>query len=108
MFQINNYMVDLLALPLLLEATIIAIDAKTNRVIQRATWLALLLGVATAFKLANLFIALPVVLAYLINLFVTADPGNRIKKLVRLLKSTPTAAVAFLLSIAPFTSIIFR
>ena len=108
MFQINNYMVDLLALPLLLEATIIAIDAKTNRVIQRATWLALLLGVATAFKLANLFIALPVVLAYLINLFVTADPGNRIKKLVRLLKSTPTAAVAFLLSIAPFTIFIFR
>src|ERR1041385_5302397 len=65
MFQINNYMVDLLALPLLLEATIIAIDTKANRVFQRTTWLALLLGVSTAFKLANLFIALPIVLVYL-------------------------------------------
>src|SRR5437868_2608528 len=91
LFQINNYMVDLLALPLLLEATIIAISTKENRLIQRMTWLALLLGVASAFKLANLFIALPIVLVYLINLFVTSDRSGRMKTFVRLLKSAPTA-----------------
>ncbi len=108
MFEINNYMVDLLALPLLLEATIIAIDTKTNRVFQRTAWLALLLGAATAFKLANLFIALPIVLVYLINLFVTADRTDRMKTLVRLLKSTPAAALAFLIPVTPFTIFIFR
>jgi len=108
MFQINNYMVDLLALPLLLEATIIAIETKTNRVIQRTTWLGLLLGVATAFKLANLFIALPIVLVYVFKLFVTSDGRGRLKTFGRLLKSTPIAAIAFLIPVAPFTLFIFR
>src|SRR6185295_9790041 len=39
LFQINNYMVDLLALPLLLEATILAIESRTNRVWQRTALL---------------------------------------------------------------------
>ncbi len=106
MFQINEYMVDLLALPLLLEATLLAIDVNKIRVFRRTIWLALLLGVATAFKLANLFIALPIVLVYLFNVIVDGD--GRMKSIAQLLKSTPAAVLAFLISIAPFTIFIYR
>ncbi len=108
MFQINNYMVDLLALPLLLEATIIAIDANSNRVLRRTITLALLLGIATAFKLANLFIAVPIVLVYLFNLVVPVERFERRRQIVRLLKSAPAAALAFLIPLLPFTLFIFR
>jgi hypothetical protein len=49
LFQINNYMVDLLALPLLIEATIVAVKPEAGRVWQRTTLLMLLLGIAIAF-----------------------------------------------------------
>ena len=56
LFQINNYMVDLLALPLLLEATILVINPMGGEQLKKRTWrLALLLGMAAAFKLTNLF-----------------------------------------------------
>src|SRR2546421_4914802 len=58
LFQINNYMVDLLALPLLLEATALAIEARHRGLQTKQTLrLAFLLGVATAFKLTDLFFA---------------------------------------------------
>ncbi len=65
-----------------------------------------MLGVATAFKLANLFIALPIVLVYLFNVIVDGD--GRMKSIAQLLKSTPAAVLAFLISIAPFTIFIYR
>src|SRR5437588_758658 len=78
LFQINNYMVDLLALPLLLEATIVAIK-KTERdaIVTRTIQLALLLGTAAAFKLANLLFGGPIVLVYLSNVIASTSPGNR-------------------------------
>jgi hypothetical protein len=109
LFQINNYMVDLLALPLLLEATIIAVNSsKSNKVMRRTVWLALLLGVATAFKLANLFFAVPIVLVYVFNLIVPSDRHERKSQIVRLLKGTPAAALAFVAPLLPFTLFIFR
>lgn len=108
MFEINNYMVDLLALPLLLEATLVALDTKANKIVRRTIVLAILLGMATAFKLANLFIALPIVLAFLFNLLFKPDGRDRVSVVTRLLKSAPAAALLFLIPIAPFTIFIFR
>src|SRR6185436_17257460 len=73
LFQINNYMVDLLALPLLLEATLLAIEQKAGRIWQRTTLLMLLLGIAIAFKLSHLLFAVPVVLVFVINVVGSGD-----------------------------------
>jgi len=105
LFQINNYMVDLLALPLLLEATLIAIKESQpgNRIIPRTLQLALLLGAAAAFKLANLIYAVPIVLIYVFN--VLASDWTLIWRLV---KVAPFAAWCFVLSLWPFTILIYR
>ncbi len=62
-FQINTYLVDLLSLPLLLEATRLALrsvePAMWNRHLTR---IAFLLGLSVAFKLINVAFALPIAL----------------------------------------------
>ena len=64
LFEINNYMPDLLALPLMLEATRLVLDAREwesrRRVVVR---IAFLVGVSVAFKLSNAALALPLVIA---------------------------------------------
>ncbi len=107
LFQINNYMVDLLALPLLLEATVLAIDRSNGKLDARRTvMLAWWLGLATAFKLANLFIAVPIVLVYGFCLLTSEDSrGQRIRAT---LKSTPIATLLFIAPLAPFTILIYR
>jgi hypothetical protein len=108
LFQINNYMVDLLALPLLLEATILAVTPADHRQAGKRTVLfALLLGLATAFKLSNLFVAVPVAGIYLFNLI--ASNRQELKKmLVRQLKIAPLAALGFIVPILPFTIVLYR
>ena len=105
LFEISTYMVDLLALPLILEATWLTLRANEIRN-QRANFVrvALLLGAATAFKVTNLAMVLPLVAvcAYQLTL------GVR-----RLLpKQLPVTALlgagAFLASQLPFTIYIFR
>jgi hypothetical protein len=105
LFQINNYMVDLLALPLLLEATLIAIKESQprNRIIPRTLQLALLLGAAAAFKWANLIYAVPIVLIYIFN--VVAPDRTSIWRLV---KVAPLASWCFVLPLWPFTILIYR
>ena len=61
LFEINNYMPDLLALPLLLEATYLTLENppglfQRKRVVQ----VALLLGLAIGLKLSNGAVALPI------------------------------------------------
>jgi hypothetical protein len=74
LFQINNYMVDLLALPLLLEATLLAITPGNGKpAMRRTAMLAMWLGIATAFKLANLIIAVPIVLVYVFEVVARRD-----------------------------------
>ena len=65
LFIINNYMVDLLSLPLLLEATCIAsgISNSKNQT-QNTVRVALFLGASVAFKLTNLAFAIPILLLY--------------------------------------------
>src|SRR2546425_3080568 len=84
LFQINNYMVDLLALPLLLEATRLAIETEgavsealppgrgaplieTRKPFARTLCIALLLGISAAFKLSNLAFGFPIIIVFLIN-----------------------------------------
>jgi hypothetical protein len=106
LFLINNYMVDLLALPLLLGATLIALRAGERGSTTRgeAVRLGLLLGASVALKLLNLAFVIPVVLIYAC----TALAARR----MRLNRETATnallAAVAFALPLAPFTLYIYR
>lgn len=73
MFEINNYMVDLLALPLLLEATRVVVgtagsnpDVSWKSVIRTPTqrwdlgWAALLMGGAIGLKLTNVAVVVPI------------------------------------------------
>jgi hypothetical protein len=62
-FEINTYMVDLLALPLLLEATRLALrtvepEKRTGHIAR----IAFLLGLSLALKLINVIAALPILL----------------------------------------------
>ena len=60
-FEINTYMVDLLALPLLLEATRLALRAaEPGKRSGHLVRIAFLLGLSLAFKLINLIVALPI------------------------------------------------
>ncbi|MDQ3666670.1 MAG: hypothetical protein M3410_08850 [Acidobacteriota bacterium] len=69
LFEINNYMVDLLPLPLLLEATRLAVGFEaTPRQRRRTILIALLLGASLTFKLSNLAFAIPIAAVYLYNL----------------------------------------
>jgi hypothetical protein len=63
LFLLNLYMVDLLALPLMLEAThqILRFD-EIRRKDRAIVHIGLLLGVSTAFKLTNLAFALPLIM----------------------------------------------
>ncbi len=107
-FQINNYMVDLLALPLLLEGTRIALKAnRSNRCGKQIILLSMLLGTAAAFKLTNLIYAAPIVLIFLVNVL-AADRSPEKVSLWRLARIVPAAAVIFLLPLLPFTILIYR
>lgn len=62
-FEINTYMVDLLALPLLLEATRLALRARElEKGSGHMVRIASLLGLSLAFKLINVIAALPIFL----------------------------------------------
>ncbi len=63
LFEISTYMVDLLALPLMLEATYLTLranEAKNHRL--NLIHIALLLGASAAFKFTNLAVVLPLAL----------------------------------------------
>lgn len=95
LYEVNEYMVDLLSLPLLLEATWLAlrVDETDDR---RSVFVrvALLLGLSAALKLTNAAAILPIVL--LCAYKALAGPG-RLK-----LKELPAAvALAFVACVAP-------
>ncbi|HEX8353447.1 MAG TPA: hypothetical protein VF611_11135, partial [Pyrinomonadaceae bacterium] len=108
LFEVNNYMVDLLALPLLLEATRLALradEAETARG-RRAVFAhaALLLGLCAALKLTNAAAVLPVVL--LCAYRALAGPGR-----LRLKEVPATLALclaAFAAPLAPFAAYLWR
>jgi hypothetical protein len=105
LFEISTYMVDLLSLPLMLEATLLTLrfDEVKNR---RANFIqvALLLGASAAFKLTNLAVALPLLAICIYK----AAVGSRRFTLKQLITTGLLALVAFLATQLPFTLYIFR
>lgn len=104
-FEISTYMVDLLALPLMLEATLLTLrfDEAKNRGANFIR-VALLLGAATAFKLTNLAVALPLLAICAYKMAV----GPERFKLKQLLTSSLIAFAAFVAPLLPFSLYIFR
>jgi hypothetical protein len=115
LFEINNYMADLLALPLLLEATYLALFSdiggtrKTSIETRNLVCIALLLGMSVAFKLTNASVALPVVLlcAYRAVRPRSRENGAGVQ-LKQLALTTLLCAVAFLAPLLPFTFYLYR
>jgi hypothetical protein len=105
LYEVNEYMVDLLSLPLLLEATWLAlrVDEAENR---RAVFVrvALLLGLSAALKLTNAAAILPIVL--LCAYKALAGPGRL--KLKELGSTLALSFVVFVAPLVPFTVYLWR
>jgi hypothetical protein len=68
LFEINSYLVDLLALPLLLQATYSILYVKGPKTIGYSQfYIAFLLGLSVAFKLTNIVFVIPVVLVWAVR-----------------------------------------
>lgn len=100
-FEINTYMIDLLAVPLLLEATRLSLGEITpenrTRVMTKA---AFLLGLSVAFKLINVVTALPIALLCAWRFFLNARSPFQAKDVGR---TIVFALIAFILPVLPFT-----
>jgi uncharacterized membrane protein YqaE (UPF0057 family) len=95
LFQVNNYMVDLLALPLALEALRLALGYDESAHRQRdMLFSALLLGASVGLKLTNAAVALPVLAVFGVRVL-SRRPDARTAWLVLL------SAVLFLLPALP-------
>lgn len=105
LYQVNEYMVDLLSLPLLLEATWLALraeEAEGRRALLARV--ALLLGLSAALKLTNAAAILPIVL--LCAYKALAGPGRlRAKELPA---AAALACAAFAAPLVPFAVYLWR
>jgi hypothetical protein len=105
LFEISTYMVDLLTLPLMLEAVLLTLraDEAKNRV-TNFVHVAILLGATTAFKITNLAVVLPVmaICAYQMAL------GPRRFAPKQLATTALLAIGVFLAPQMPFSVYIFR
>lgn len=99
LFVINNYMVDLLALPLLLEAARLSFGS-TSRQSQSAVRIGLYLGASVAFKLTNLAFALPILAVYAHRSFLRESRDQLLRRFLFVI-------LAFAVPILPFTLYIF-
>lgn len=102
LFEVNNYMVDLLALPLLLEATRLALCADGDARARRRAFVraGLYLGAAVAFKLSNLAFAAPL---FLLCAYRLAFRGRRLEWATVLV-----ALLAAALPLVPYTLYMLR
>ncbi|HBB87953.1 MAG TPA: hypothetical protein DC047_10090 [Blastocatellia bacterium] len=112
--EINNYMPDLLAVPLLLEATYLVLrhdDYKNAR--ANFVRIALLLGMSIAFKLTNAAFALPIVLLCAYHALAGPGPG-RLRQAAKRIDVTALAfttllcALAFFAALLPFSVYLYR
>jgi hypothetical protein len=104
LFEISTYMVDLLALPLMLEATFLTL--RTGEADNRRSpypHIGLLLGLSTAFKISNLAVVIPLVAIGGYKLI--RSEGGRPTQLV---KTASISLSLFLAPMLPFTLYIFR
>lgn len=104
-FEISTYMIDLLALPLMLEATLLTLrwdeaENKTSNLIH----IALLLGASTAFKLTNLAVVLPLIVVCAYKMMA----GQKRSSPKIWIKRTLAGLLAFIAPLLPFTIFIYR
>ncbi|HYJ05909.1 MAG TPA: hypothetical protein VEX43_12305 [Chthoniobacterales bacterium] len=105
-FEINTYLVDLLALPLLLEATRLAL-----RKVEPANWsghlarIAFLLGLSVAFKLINVVFALPIALLSAWSLIVE---HREQMPWASFLRAGLLSFVTFLMPVLPFAIYLYQ
>lgn len=97
LWEVSGYMVDLLPLPILLEALALALSPppEEGKLPRRSAVFGLLLGTAVALKLTNLVFALPIGLVALLRWrsgFRTVRPA---------IASLGAGALAFVLPVAP-------
>lgn len=99
LFEINNYMIDLLAVPLLLEATLVILN--TDKLERRdLVRVAFFLGASVAFKLTNLALVLPLILVYAYKL--------NVHKLTLKIKDAAVFVITFLAPLVPFSLFMYR
>ncbi len=102
LFQINNYMVDLLALPLLLEATRLALRFdRTQHPLRDLLFSGALLGIATGLKLTNIAMVLPI-----IGIFVFRQFGKRLS--IKVFATALLSLLLFFLPLLPHAIYIYR
>jgi hypothetical protein len=102
MFEISTYMVDLLALPLLLEALRLALNYDESKTKQwDLLWSAVLLGGAVGLKLTNSAMVLPILIVF--TLRVSTNPTNRPRFIYLAL-----VPVLFLLPLLPHAIYVYR
>jgi hypothetical protein len=111
LFEINNYMIDLLALPLTLEATYLALRHTQfkNKPLNFVA-IAGLLGMSVAFKLTNAAVALPIILLCAYQaLFSQSSAGREtVRHSRRLVRTTVICAGVFMLPLIPFTIYLYQ
>ena len=103
LFEVNNYMPDLLALPLLLEATRLTLTGTKVPVERgRVVRVSLLLGMAVAFKLSNGAVVAPLVFIWAWRFL--REPVDWRK----LATTTLASLVVFIAPLLPFSVWVFR
>lgn len=90
-YQVSNYWIDLLAIPLILEIFYVVVFVKTKAA-RDFFYISLLMGLAVALKLTNLYFVLPAAVALIYQALST---GRGLKS------SAATFAVGFLLFLVP-------
>ena len=107
LFEISTYLVDLLALPLMLEATFLTLrapEAENRRV--NYIQIALLLGAGAAFKLTNLAVALPLLIICSYQLL--SSSTSFASSLKQFLTTVALMFLSFIVPLLPFTIYIYR
>ncbi len=102
MFEVSTYMADLLALPLILEATRLAIGYKESK--NRSwdlCWPAVLLGLALGLKLTNIAMMMPVLFVFAFGVLATRRDRLIYRDLI-------VAAILFVLPLLPHMVYIYR
>jgi hypothetical protein len=104
LFEISTYMVDILTLPLLLQATLLTLeeDESQNRR-SNSVHIAFLLGLSLAFKLTNLAVVLPILGIHAYQLIL----GPRRIHFKKFAKTAALMFVTFVAPMLPFTIYIY-
>lgn len=101
LFEINNYMVDLLALPLLLETTFLAVRLVATKYATRDLFrFVLLCGMCLGLKLTNIALVIPLFAIYAATLIFKL---TRVQLKTLALRTLPVAGLIFLAPLLPFT-----